>query len=62
MNDNDGTTCWESNKVNKTPCKNEECRLWLECKEKQNALDHNQQSLPVNVRRTYANNREAHSE
>ncbi len=36
MNDNDGTTCWENNKVNETPCKNKECRLWLECKEKQN--------------------------
>jgi len=36
MNENNETTCWETNKDNNTPCKNKECRLWLKCKEKQN--------------------------
>ena len=36
MNENNETTCWETNKDNDTPCKNKECRLWLKCKEKQN--------------------------
>ena len=36
MNENNETTCWETNKENETPCRNKECRLWLKCKAKQN--------------------------
>ena len=35
MNDED-ETCWQANENNNTPCKNKECRLWLNCKAKQN--------------------------
>ena len=35
MNDKD-ETCWQANENNDTPCQNKECRLWLECKAKQN--------------------------
>jgi len=35
MNDKD-ETCWQANENNNTPCKNEGCRLWLECKEAKN--------------------------
>ncbi len=35
MNDKD-ETCWQANKTNETPCKNEACRLWLKCGSKQN--------------------------
>ena len=37
MNDKTNeTTCWETNAANKTACRNKKCRLWLECKAKQN--------------------------
>ena len=36
MKEPNETTCWQANEVNDTPCKNKECRLWLECKAKQN--------------------------
>ena len=36
MDKKNETTCWETNKANKTPCRNKECRLWLQCKAKQN--------------------------
>ena len=36
MNEKNETTCWEANKAKQTPCLNKECRLWLECKLKQN--------------------------
>lgn len=35
MNNKD-ETCWQANKNDKTPCQNKECRLWLECQNKQN--------------------------
>ena len=36
MDENNETTCWETNKMNETPCRNKKCRLWLKCKAKQN--------------------------
>ena len=33
---NKDETCWQANKNNDTPCQNKKCRLWLECKAKQN--------------------------
>ena len=36
MDEKNETTCWEANKVNETPCRNKECRLWVQCKAKQN--------------------------
>jgi len=36
MNENNETTCWQANEDKGTPCENRECRLWLQCKEKQN--------------------------
>ena len=36
MNDENETTCWETNEANDTPCKNKECRLWLKCKAAKN--------------------------
>lgn len=34
--DNENKTCWQTNKDNNTPCENKSCRMWLNCKEKQN--------------------------
>ena len=36
MDEKNETTCWETNQVNETPCRNKECRLWLKCKANQN--------------------------
>ena len=36
MDEKNETTCWETNKANKTTCRNKACRLWLKCKAKQN--------------------------
>jgi len=36
MNEKNETTCWQANSENETPCRNNECRLWLKCKTKQN--------------------------
>ena len=36
MDEKNETTCWENNKVNKTPCQNKECRLWLQCEANNN--------------------------
>ena len=35
MSDKD-ETCWQTNERNDTACDNKQCRLWLECKAKQN--------------------------
>ena len=36
MNEKNETTCWQANEANETPCRNKQCRLWLNCKTKQN--------------------------
>jgi DNA-directed RNA polymerase specialized sigma subunit len=36
MNKINETTCWETSEVNKTPCRNKKCRLWIKCNAKQN--------------------------
>ena len=36
MSEKNETTCWETNEANSTPCRNKNCRLWLECEAKQN--------------------------
>tara|TARA_Y100000593_G_C4185804_1_gene274330 strand:+ start:385 stop:630 length:246 start_codon:yes stop_codon:yes gene_type:complete len=36
MNEKNETTCWQANEANETPCRNKTCRLWLDCKAKQN--------------------------
>ena len=36
MDEKNETTCWETNEANETPCRNKECRLWVQCKAKQN--------------------------
>jgi hypothetical protein len=36
MDKKNETTCWETNEANETPCRNKGCRLWLNCKAKQN--------------------------
>ena len=33
---NKAETCWEKKKKNNTPCKNKACRMWIECRDKQN--------------------------
>jgi hypothetical protein len=33
---NKDETCWQANEKKNTPCKNKDCRLWLQCEPKQN--------------------------
>tara|TARA_Y100000593_G_scaffold50967_1_gene95790 strand:- start:9269 stop:9514 length:246 start_codon:yes stop_codon:yes gene_type:complete len=36
MDEKNETTCWQTNQANETVCLNKACRLWLNCKAKQN--------------------------